>query len=71
MWLERVLAHFPHLVWLNPTPLRDWGWTPSIGIVRQLLDERMYPLTLDGITQAMTALRQSRPAKTPTIPRPA
>lgn len=62
VWMDRVLAHFPRLVWLNPTPQRNWDWTPSIRIVQQLIDGRMFPLTVDGLTRAMTRLRQATPA---------
>lgn len=63
LWMQRLATHFAHLVWLNPTPQRNWDWTASIGIVQQLLEGRMYPLTLEGLTQAMGALRQVNPAK--------
>ena len=43
-------------MWLNPTAQRHWDHTPSIGVVKQLLNERMYPLTLQGLEQAMREL---------------
>jgi hypothetical protein len=56
VWLERLLTTWPHAVWLNPLPEEHWAWTPSIQMIRQLLGERMFPLTLDGLERAMRAL---------------
>ncbi|MET0746268.1 MAG: VWA domain-containing protein [Microvirga sp.] len=55
-WLRRVLDHFPKAVWLNPLPRNQWGYTQSVGILRQLFSDRMYPLTLEGIDQGMREL---------------
>jgi uncharacterized protein with von Willebrand factor type A (vWA) domain len=46
-------------VWLNPTPESEWESTQSIRMMRQLLGERMYPLTLDGLDRAMRELLRS------------
>ncbi|MBY0560385.1 VWA domain-containing protein [Hyphomicrobium sp.] len=56
VWLKRVADIYKHTIWLNPVDERHWDWTPSIGIVRQLLDGRMFPLTLDGLDAGMRAL---------------
>ncbi|MCU0974795.1 MAG: VWA domain-containing protein [Steroidobacteraceae bacterium] len=55
-WLRRLLSTFPHHAWLNPEPEDRWEWTPSVKITRELMDERMYPLTLEGLDRAMRAL---------------
>ena len=55
-WVERVLAHFPKAVWLNPVPTPQWGYTQSIGMMRRLFSDRMFPLTLEGLDGAMRAL---------------
>jgi uncharacterized protein len=55
-WLERVMGIYKSAVWLNPVPEHLWGYTTSIGIVRQLVENRMYPLTLEGIDRAMREL---------------
>src|SRR5918993_802156 len=52
-WMERLLAHFPKAVWLNPVPPSHWSYTHSIGLIRTLMHGRMFPLTLEGIDQAM------------------
>jgi uncharacterized protein with von Willebrand factor type A (vWA) domain len=57
VWLQRVLAAWPAAVWLNPEPVQRWEHTPSVKLTRQLMDQRMFPLTLGGLDQAMRALR--------------
>jgi uncharacterized protein with von Willebrand factor type A (vWA) domain len=58
-WIERIRAHFPRLVWLNPEPEDRWKWTPSIGITRDLVGGRMFPLTLHGLDAAMRELKRA------------
>jgi len=55
-WMERVTRTYPACVWLNPVPEGEWGYTPSIRMMQQLLGGRMYPLTLAGLDQAMREL---------------
>ena len=55
-WLARARAQWPASVWLNPVPERHWPHTPSIGMIGQVFEGRMFPLTLDGITRAMKVL---------------
>jgi uncharacterized protein len=55
-WLRRLLDAYPKAVWLNPVPEKYWGGTSSIGIIRRLMEERMFPLTLDGIDRGMREL---------------
>ena len=57
-WMERIRAHFPRLVWLNPESEDRWKWTPSIGITRDLVGGRMFPLTLHGLDAAMRELKR-------------
>ncbi|AOZ69627.1 VWA domain-containing protein [Rhodobacter xanthinilyticus] len=56
VWLARARAQWPAHAWLNPVPERAWGHTASIGLVREIFEDRMYPLTLEGITAAMKAM---------------
>jgi uncharacterized protein with von Willebrand factor type A (vWA) domain len=56
--MQRLTAHFPHLVWLNPEPEPRWERTSSIGLTRELVAGRMFPLTLAGLNQAIAALRR-------------
>jgi uncharacterized protein with von Willebrand factor type A (vWA) domain len=55
-WLQRILGHWPHAVWLNPEPAGSWQYRQSIAIVRELMHDRMYGMTLDGLEQAMRLL---------------
>jgi uncharacterized protein with von Willebrand factor type A (vWA) domain len=55
-WLRRLLATYPKAVWLNPVPERYWAGTRSIGMIRELMEGRMFPLTLDGLDRAMRRL---------------
>ena len=58
-WIARLLALYPYAVWLNPQPEDYWSYIPSIGMVKQLLSDRMFPLTIDGLDRAMKALKKS------------
>ena len=55
-WMERLTAHFRRAAWLNPTPERAWGYSASTTILQQLLEGRMYPLTLGGLDAMTRAL---------------
>ena len=56
VWMDRVANTWDSVAWLNPTPARHWAHTPSIGVMKQLVKERMFPLTIQGLDQAMRAL---------------
>jgi uncharacterized protein with von Willebrand factor type A (vWA) domain len=56
VWMERVARTYPACIWLNPVPEREWGYTASISLMRQLVSCRMYPLTLDGLDRAIREL---------------
>ena len=58
VWMQRLSAAFPRLVWLNPEPAARWTYTPSTGITRELVAGRMFPLTLAGLDLAIGALRR-------------
>jgi uncharacterized protein with von Willebrand factor type A (vWA) domain len=58
-WMARLLAVYPYAVWLNPQPEDYWSYIPSIGIVKKLVSDRMFPLTLDGLERAMKALKKA------------
>ena len=60
VWMQRIRNHFRRVIWLNPEPESRWESTPSIGIVRQLMERQMYPLTLDGLTQGLRTLNTGR-----------
>ena len=55
-WIERVVRTYPACVWLNPVPEGHWEHTYSIRLMRQLMGDRMFPLTLEGLDKAMREL---------------
>ena len=59
-WLDRMTTTYPAAIWLNPVPEQYWGYTASIQIVRQLMQDRMYPLTLEGLDEGMRTLSRKR-----------
>ena len=62
-WLGRVKAKYPSTVWLNPVPRDEWKWTETIGILNDFYEGSMFPLTLLGIKDAISALKR-RPSHT-------
>ena len=56
VWLQRLLKHYPKFAWINPQPQTRWRHTASIEMTRELLEGRMYPLTLAGLDDAIGAL---------------
>jgi uncharacterized protein with von Willebrand factor type A (vWA) domain len=57
VWIQRLLAVYPYAIWLNPQPRHYWSHYASIKIIRELIGERMFPLTLEGLEQGIKALR--------------
>ena len=55
-WLQRLTHAFPKFAWINPEPQGVWGYRQSIAIVQQLMNQRMFPLTLAGLEGAMRLL---------------
>ena len=53
VWLQRFTHQFPKYVWLNPEPEGLWQYRQSIAIIRQLMSDRMYPITMEGLDRAM------------------
>lgn len=56
LWMRRLVETFPKLVWLNPLPPEYWPRTQTIGMVRDMVEDRMFPLTLTGLDEAMSCL---------------
>lgn len=56
VWMQRLTRTWPHHVWLNPEPQQRWEYTPSVRMTRELVEDRMFPLTLGGLDQAIKAL---------------
>ncbi len=57
VWIKRLLNTYPKAIWLNPEPRERWDVTPSVKLVRELMDDRMYPLTIAGLDEGIKVLR--------------
>jgi len=60
VWLQRVMQTYPATVWLNPTAERQWQYSSSTRLVKELMGGAMYPLTLEGLESAMRELTRKR-----------
>ncbi len=56
VWMQRFTRHFSQLAWINPLPGNRWLHSPSTAMTRQLLEDRMYPMTLSGLEDCMRQL---------------
>lgn len=56
IWLRRFSALYSKMVWINPTPQETWEYSSSVGMTQELMDGRMYPLTIRGLEESMNLL---------------
>ncbi|MFT4995447.1 MAG: hypothetical protein ACI965_002497 [Paraglaciecola sp.] len=56
VWMQRLLQHFQHAIWLNPQLESYWHYYASVNIIQHVMEQRMFPLTLDGIGDGIKAL---------------
>ena len=56
VWIKRLLNTYPKAIWLNPEPRDRWDYTPSVKLTRDIMDDRMYPLTVAGLDEGIKAL---------------
>lgn len=56
-WLGRMLRAYPKSIWLNPEPEQRWPYTPSVKLTRELMEERMFPLTVAGLDKGIRRLQ--------------
>ena len=57
VWIKRLLNTYKKAIWINPEPADRWNFTPSIKLAREIMDNRMYPLTIAGLDEGIKALR--------------
>lgn len=57
IWMQRLLNTYPKAIWLNPEPRQRWDYTPSTKIIREIMDDRMYPVTIAGLDEGIKALQ--------------
>jgi uncharacterized protein with von Willebrand factor type A (vWA) domain len=60
LWIQRLATTYPAAAWLNPVPEERWRYTPSIELIREAMADRMFPLTLAGLDDAMRSLTRKR-----------
>jgi len=56
VWIKRMLSTYPKAIWLNPEPRERWDYTPSIKLTRELMEDRMFPLTVSGLDAGIKSL---------------
>lgn len=56
VWLKRAREQWPHNLWINPVPREHWERSPSIAMVREVFENQMVPMTLEGLDQGMRVL---------------
>ena len=57
VWLQRACAQWPNHLWINPVPQAHWGYTQSIRLIAQIFTDRIVPMTLEGLSTGIKALR--------------
>ncbi len=57
VWLQRLLDTYPKAIWLNPEPEKRWDFTPSIRMTKELMGDRMFPLTIAGLDAGIRKLQ--------------
>lgn len=60
VWLRRIKEHFKNVIWINPTPEYEWAFYETIPMIREFTGERMFPMTAEGLTQAMKSLKNRK-----------
>jgi len=56
VWMQRLTDHFEKVIWVNPLPEPYWGEGGSLGMAKQLLEDKMYPMTVEGLEAGMKYL---------------
>ena len=56
VWLERAITQWPSYIWINPVIEKYWQYSESTMIIKDIFQNRMVPLTLDGIDKATSIL---------------
>jgi len=59
-WLKRLKDHFKDVIWINPTPEYEWEYYETVAALRKFTDNKMFPMTMDGLTKAMKSLKNGK-----------
>jgi len=57
VWMSRLLGAFSRVVWLNPVPVNHWPYTMSVQIINEMLEGRMFPLSVEGLERCIQCLK--------------
>ncbi len=55
-WMKRILGGYTSAIWLNPIPEAQWDYTASISMMKEIMSQRMFPLTIEGLSRGIAAL---------------
>jgi uncharacterized protein with von Willebrand factor type A (vWA) domain len=56
VWMQRMLEVYKRAIWINPEPEAIWPYRQSVQILREIMADRMVPLTIEGLERAMREL---------------
>ncbi len=56
IWLQRLIEAYPKFAWLNPEPEALWQYRQSVSLIQQIMRQRMYPITIEGLERSMRVL---------------
>lgn len=56
VWMRRLKDVYEKVIWINPLPEEEWGYTHSIELTKQLVEDKMFPLSVQGLEQGMAYL---------------
>jgi len=63
VWARRLLSAYQRAIWLNPVPEKNWRYVHSITLIREIMEDRMFPLTVEGLERGIECLKgKSLPA---------
>ena len=56
VWLDRIRSKWPNTLWINPVKENLWSYTQSIEMIKDIFDDKMVPMTLEGLEKGMKEL---------------
>jgi len=60
VWLNRIKAQYPYMAWINPNPEQHWQYFESTRIIKEFTENRMFPMTVEGIAKTMRCLKHEK-----------
>ena len=60
VWLRRMAKQYKDLIWINPLPEYEWDYYESVNTIREFTRNRMFPMTVDGLTKGMKCLKNRK-----------